>query len=258
MAESVFVATLGAEPQVITLALDALLRRDPAISHVVVAHTLADRQPVRASFERLHEEFIVQRHYGDHLTYAPHLLAGLSGSLTDITTPAEIDDAFHSLYVLLRHHKHSDKRIHLCIAGGRKTMALFAMAAAQIVFEPGDRLWHVVSSPALIESKLLHAEHPDDVVLVPIPVASWGNMRTYDKDRARAFIETMLTPAEREVTQLLVREGLSNAALATRLYKSPKTIANQLSGVYVKLAAFYDLPEVPDRSQLLVLLGSYS
>ena len=74
----------------------------------------------------------------------------------------------------------------------------------------------------------------------------------------RDFIERVLTPAEREVTELLIREGLSNTALAERWGKSVKTVANQLSSVYVKLGCRFDLPETPDRTLLLVLLGSYS
>jgi len=72
------------------------------------------------------------------------------------------------------------------------------------------------------------------------------------------FLETVLTPAEREVAVLLVREGLSNAALADTLGKSVKTVANQLSSVYVKLGDYFELETSPDRAMLLVLLGRYS
>jgi DNA-binding NarL/FixJ family response regulator len=61
-----------------------------------------------------------------------------------------------------------------------------------------------------------------------------------------------------EVAQLLISEGLSNAALAARLDKSPKTIANQLSSIYAKLGEYFGLPETPDRTSLLVLLGRFS
>lgn len=137
-------------------------------------------------------------------------------------------------------------------------MTLFAMAVAQILFEPPDTVWHLVSDPALIASKALHATRPDQVALVQIPIARWGRLRPDDIPRAREFIETVLTPAEREVTELLIQEGLSNAALAERLGKSVKTVANQLSSVYEKLRQHYDLVSTPDRAVLLVLLGSYS
>lgn len=258
MAESVLVATLGAEPQVMTLALDALMADGARITRVVVVHTLADREPIRSSLERLHQEFVVNRFYGDRVLYIPHLLAGSAGPLVDVVTPEEIDSAFQNMYMLLRQFKHAGYSIHLCLAGGRKTMALFAMAAAQILFDAGDHVWHLVSDPALVASKELHAAHPNDVTLVPVPVARWGRIRPDDLSRARDFIENALTPAEREVTMLLIREGLSNAALAERLGKSTKTIANQLSSVYSKLEEYFELEATPDRALLLVLLGGYS
>jgi DNA-binding CsgD family transcriptional regulator len=44
-----------------------------------------------------------------------------------------------------------------------------------------------------------------------------------------------LTPAESQVVEL-VTEGLSNAQIATRLFKSERTVATQLSSVFGKLA----------------------
>jgi len=258
MPESVFVATLGAEPQVVTLALDALLTQGMDIHRVIVIHTLDDREPIRSSLRRLHQEFIVDQFYGLPLRFDSHLLAGSSGPLADVITPAEIEDAFQSLYTLLRQHKQAGRRIHLCLAGGRKTMALFAMAAAQILFDLNDGVWHLVSHPDLITSKQLHADSQEHVVLIPVPIAYWKHLQPDDQSRVRHFVDTILTPSEREVVQLLIREGLSNAVLAARLGKSAKTIANQLTSTYLKLQQYFDLPDTPDRTMLLVLLGSYS
>jgi len=258
MKSAMLIATLGAEPQVVTLTLDSLLARGERITSVIVVHTTPDREPVRSSVRSLYREFMVVRPYGNEILFVPHLLAGTSGPLVDVVTPSDIDDAFRSLYILLRQHKQAGRSIHLSVAGGRKTMALFAMAAAQILFGPEDHVWHLVSDPALVISKRLHADRPGDVTLVPVPVAHWERLRPDDSSRVRDFIELVLTPAEREVTELLIREGLSNAALAERLGKSVKTVANQLSSVYVKLGRHFDLPDTPDRTLLLVLLGTYS
>jgi DNA-binding CsgD family transcriptional regulator len=43
-----------------------------------------------------------------------------------------------------------------------------------------------------------------------------------------------LTPAERDVVGL-VRQGLSNKDVATRLFISPRTVATHLTHVYTKL-----------------------
>jgi CRISPR-associated Csx14 family protein len=258
MAETVFIATLGAEPQVVTLALDALLAESESISRVLVVHTAADRPPLSESLKVLQAEFVDRGYYGNQVLFLPHVLADSDGPLADVVTPAEIEAAFQSLYTLLRQYKYAGCRIHLSIAGGRKTMALFAMAAAQIWFDAADHVWHLVSDRRLIESRQLHATHPGDVSLIPVPVAHWGKMTPDDRVRARHFIEYVLTPAERELTTILVREGLSNNALARQLGKSPKTIANQLTSIYEKLESYFALSEPPDRTMLLVLLGSYS
>lgn len=258
MPETILIVTLGAEPQVVTLALDALLASHEPISRVIVLHTAADRPPIDTSLRILQAEFADYNNHGAGVLFIPHLLAGSTGPLTDIVTPAEIEAAFQNFYMLLRQYKHAGCRIHLCIAGGRKTMALFAMAAAQIWFDTGDRVWHLTSAPELLQRRQLHAARPEDVTLIPVPVAHWGRMTPDDRVRARDFIENVLTPAEREVTALLVREGLSNEALAQRLGKRPKTIANQLTSVYAKLGAYFNLVDQPDRIVLLVLLGSYS
>jgi hypothetical protein len=121
-----------------------------------------------------------------------------------------MDDAFQSLYTLLRQHKQAGRKIHLSIAGGRKTMALFAMAAAQILLDAHDRLWHLTSPPELIATRALHADDPDMVTLIPIPLAHWGHLRHETHSRAEHFLHSVLTPAEREVAQLLISEGLSN------------------------------------------------
>jgi CRISPR-associated Csx14 family protein len=258
MAESILVATLGTEPQVVTLALDALLGKEVQISRVVVVHTLPDTEPIRSSLADLRQEFLTRRYYGDQVLFVPHLLAGASGPLVDVITAQEIDDAFRSMYTLLRQFKLSGYHIHLSIAGGRKTMTLFAMAAAQILFDARDAVWHVVSAPHLLHTRQLHAAHPKDVTLVPVPVVHWGHLRPEDRTRQQIFMQEVLTPAEREVVQLLVNEGLSNAAIAERLSKSSKTVSHQLTSTYAKLADFYQLPEPPDRTMLLVLLGRSS
>jgi DNA-binding CsgD family transcriptional regulator len=45
---------------------------------------------------------------------------------------------------------------------------------------------------------------------------------------------TSLTPTERDVIRL-VREGLANNAIATRLFVSPRTVQTHLTHVYTKL-----------------------
>lgn len=253
MSETVLVATLGSEPQVITLTLDALTARGVSVNRVVVVHTNPLLPPIEDSLKALHQVFVVERHY-EGILYVPHPLTDAHEILSDVTTPHQIEAAFGSLYALLKHHKTAGNIIHLCIAGGRKTMTIFALAVAQAILTTQDAVWHLVSSSNLIQSKAMHANNPADVQLVQVPFV---NLSAESNASPQKFLLT-LTAAEREIVKLLVREGLSNALLAQRLSKSPKTIANQLTGVYLKLQQYFGLSQPPDRAMLLVLLGKSS
>ena len=64
---------------------------------------------------------------------------------------------------------------------------------------------------------------------------------------AEASEETVfaeLTPREREVLELIAR-GLDNAAIASQLSVSPKTVRNHINGIFDKL-------NIPNRAQAIV------
>lgn len=256
--DQVLIATLGAEPQVVTLVLDALLARGISITRVIVVHTLPHREPVRSALARLQTEFLAKQYYGPDLVFIPHLLAGSHGPLDDVTSVQEIQDAFECMVLLLRQQKHAGSTVHLSVAGGRKTMTAFAMSAAHLLFEQTDRIWHLVSEPDLIRSRALHSNSVDDVQLVSLPVASWFAAGQESHSRLVHFMENVLSHAEREVASLLLNTGYSNAEIADYFHKSPKTVANQLTSVYRKLQEFLDLPALPDRAVFMALMGRSS
>lgn len=249
---AVLMATLGTEPQVVTLMLDALLARHIPIQRVEVIHT-HDPQTIQPALNRLTDTFLSSRTYPG-VVFVPHVLVGTKGPLSDITTSDEIDSAFRQMYGLLHQHKQAQRTVHLSIAGGRKTMTVFALAAAQWTLTEADAVWHMVSSPTLIQSKALHAPADDPVQIIRVPL-------TYQPaESAAAQVQrffNQLTPAEQEIASVLLREGLSNRALAARLNKSPSTVANQLTGLYQKCEAFFHLPSVPDRALFIALLSRY-
>ena len=253
MPESILIATLGAEPQVVTLTLDALLARGEVINLVEVVHTDASQSPIFDALKALETVFVVEKFYGQSIRYQPISLRGVGGALQDLTSAAEIEIAFHALYSLLRDHKHRHHRIHLCIAGGRKTTTVFAMAAAKAVLDGEDRVWHLVSEEQVVKSRAMHAPQ-GDVVLVEVPFL---DAPAYDQQKVRVFLEHILTASERQVVELLVREGLGNAQLAQRLVKSQSTVANQLTAIYQKLQDYFQLRTAPDRAMLLVVLGKH-
>jgi len=254
MHQTVLISTLGAEPQVVTLALDSLLAMGIIIQRVDVIHTNPTHEPIRSALERLHTVFLKERHYGD-MVYVPYPLAGEKGILDDVVSTEDIEYAFNSLYTLIRHHKQSGNTIHMCIAGGRKTTTVFALSVANALFEITDSIWHLVSESSVIESKAMHAVH--GVELVPVVFLHPTRMADFDKAHTQVFLNTILTDVEREIITLIVREGLTNQNVANRLYKSVKTVANQLTTIYDKLRLHYELPKSPDRATVIVMLSKY-
>jgi DNA-binding CsgD family transcriptional regulator len=69
-----------------------------------------------------------------------------------------------------------------------------------------------------------------------------GQGRTEASER---MVFTALTQREREVLELIAR-GLDNAAIASQLSVSPKTVRNHINGIFEKL-------NIPNRAQAIVL-----
>jgi len=273
----VMVGTLGSEPQVITLVMDLLQRKGYVISEVIVVHTAGDI--IQPALARLRREF-------DCTTapaYTPLLIEGKEGPVTDIITEADVSALLRTLYQTVLMQKRANRLVHLSIAGGRKTMAVYGMAVAQLLFDDDDRLWHLLSEnwrPGA--ERVMHVRPGDPVTLVPIPVLRWSNVspvatelalredpwealqaqrrmrQMEDQRRKREFVEHWLTPAECEVVRL-ASQGLDNAAIAERLHKAEKTVANQLTGVYSKLHEWrgYRIDVPVSRAVLVAEFATY-
>lgn len=275
------IATLGTEPQVITTALDLLCRKGEHIRHVWVVHTVASEgSSIASSLQTLQKA--IWDDYGDHgidLQCHP-IVDEYQRALPDVETEAASRAAFVLLYRLVRQAKLEGHKVHLSIAGGRKTMAVFGMAAAQLLFDDGDCLWHLYSGGEFLTTKRLHPQAGDDVHLVPIPLVLWSSVspillniakvddpyKAYEMQRnervrqeilqAEAFLEKELSGSEREVVALLVSETLSDEEIAARLHKSRRTVEQQLRSAYKKAEAYYEIGEV-NRTHLISLLKMY-
>lgn len=277
--ELTLLATLGSEAQVVTLALDALLQRGEAIQRVVILHTAPETELIAAALERLLAE-LRSPYYPSALELETVLLAGPRGPLADVDTAEGAELAFTTIYRAVRAEKLAGRRVHFSLAGGRKTMAVFGMAAAQLLFDADDRLWHLVSYGPLLAEKRMHAVPGDECHLIEIPVLLWRavspvltDLSEIDDpfiaverqralrlqealDEARSFVLGVLSPAERRVVEPLVRESLSDQELAARLVLSPRTVEQHLRSAYNKAAEHWALTEV-NRTQLVRLLSLY-
>jgi CRISPR-associated protein Csx14 len=253
MVPQVLIATLGSEPQVVTLVLDLLQAKGYPVAEVIVVHTLGET--VQAALRRLASEFAAP----EMCVYRPVTVENNSWPVADILTEADTAALLRTLYRTVLAEKRAGRLVHLSIAGGRKPMAVYGMVVAQLLFDEDDRVWHLLSEdwrPG--DKQIMHVRPGDHVSLVPVPVLRWSTVspvftelavredpweaiqtqrsirQEEDWRRKREFVDHQLTRAERELVRLAC-QGLDNAAIARQLHKSEKTVANQFTSVYEKL-----------------------
>jgi CRISPR-associated protein Csx14 len=74
--------------------------------------------------------------------------------------------------------KAEGRRLHLCLSGGRRMMALLAMSAAALLCDHQDRIWHMHTpdeTPRRVEGgRMMHARPADGVQLIQTPIVPWG------------------------------------------------------------------------------------
>ncbi|MEZ4705629.1 MAG: CRISPR-associated ring nuclease [Caldilineaceae bacterium] len=272
--DAVLLATLGSEPQVIGLATQLLLRKSEPLSAVIVLHTRPNRTPIDAALPTLQRAFAGQP--------AWPRLETVAMPIDDILSPEQIEVFAKELFQLLKGYVGSGTRVHLLLAGGRKSMAMVGTTVAQMLLGPDDKLWYLYSDEPLRLSRRAALRADDYAELIPVPLPQMSTtapvytrpflaetpqdafqaLEREQQRRLRHFVEQELTAAEKELVKLLVEELLTVAELAGRLNKKPKTVTNQLNSIYSKAESTFGLQ--PDkgvkreflRSQLLPYFAS--
>lgn len=293
------VATLGTQPEVVTIALDLLLDDGVPVDKVYVIHT-ASSQPgdrMDQSLRALRREFPGGTHYRYRGQRGTMCLCSLSlvqleasgRALEDVRSEEDARAVLVTLFNVVRDLKMERHVVHLSIAGGRKSMSVYGMATAQLLFDSHDRLWHVFSMPTFEAEDAMHPHDPGDARLVRIPalpistvfpgmvtlITSRDPLAALERKRAliemeerrtrQEFVEGWLTPAERRLVKALMsillqeNRSPSNRDLARQLVVVPHTVSNRFSNIYGKLHEYLVLPasEQVDRTVLVSFLHLY-
>ncbi len=251
---AVLLATLGGQPQIVTFALDDLLAQGNPIQEVIVVHLAAADHRLRAALDRLAAEFASQRYAGRFCRLRTVELAGPDGPLNDLPDEGSAEDALNTIHTLIRRLKQERCRIHACISGGPRIMALLTVSAAMLHFDHQDHLWHVYTPPSLREradeGATMHIEPSAGVRLIEVPLVPWGTYFPALRDLASASAAKLrqaqvqhldsqhrqrcqqvwerLTPRQRETLRAFA-DGLHPDEVAAQLGISVRTVDSHKS-----------------------------
>ena len=253
------IATVGESPQVVTLALDELLRRRVPIKRVIVVQPIEAQEKIRLAVARLkaEEAFYRDRHRVEFEFCVIQSDDGHQPSDTRCKEDAEA--VIQTLNREVKRAKDDGWRVHLSIAGGRKIMSALGVVAAQLHFDADDCCWHVLEG-AQANRDAMHPGPNEPVTLVDVPILSWklwkpliaGSLSLALTDnpiqtqqllrhleatvqqaqKLRDFYFEQLTPTEQKALALLALEGLSNAQFKERIGCSGRHIVSRIAQKY--------------------------
>lgn len=171
----ILIATLGVEPQVVTITLDFLLSKGEKINEVAVVYT--ENPGVREALRIVEGEFQRAVYPGVRLRTVP--VTSIDGLVGDFRTGEDLRGLLRTLYAEIRRARQAGGIVHLCISGGRKVMGIMGMVVAQLLFGPEDCVWHLITEgwqPGA--GRHLHLPPGEKVWLVPVPVLRWSEAGT--------------------------------------------------------------------------------
>jgi CRISPR-associated protein Csx14 len=195
------VITMGGQAQVVTFALDALCARGETVSRALVLHFSAQKPRIQRALAQLSAEFSDHRYLGHRIEYQRIPVRLGDRTLPHVRTAEEAEAVWRLARDLLSDLKRSGQRLHLCIAGGPRILALTLTSAALLHCDHRDRLWHLYTPKAFIakarDGTILHAPPAAGVQLVPVPMAPWGSYFPALRQLARpASKDSELTPTD--------------------------------------------------------------
>ncbi len=186
------IATLGGKPQIVTFALDELLRLGAAVERVCVVHLAPTDPAIQRSIGILQREFEQHPAY-QHATGLPIRLDSFvirerpGGTLASMHTAASgraiarVDEIAAPNAIWLTVHrliaalKQEGFAITLLVTGGPRLIGLQALSAASLLFDMHDQCLHLYTPPELREQAghgaILHRRPGDPPVrLIHVPL----------------------------------------------------------------------------------------
>lgn len=259
---STCIATLGGQPQVVTLALDALLARGERIGELIVVHLSEQNPRYRAALAQLAREFAGDRYHGQTCRYRPQAVTLGGVPVEDLYGEAATGAALNTFSRLIQRIKQQDRAIHLCLSGGRRLLGMLALSAMQIYGDHADQIWHLYSSDGVrartADGAELHLPPSPEVCLVRVPVLPLGQYFPWLRAGASAEalagpapdaalharcrrVDAALTPSQRDVLRALAR-GCTPQDAAAELHLQVSTIHAHKTPIFERCREVWELP----------------
>ena len=265
---SALVATLGGQPQVVTLMLDMLLEQDALIRDVIPIYLPGEDSRSQQGLQKLTREFPGDFYRGRSIHLRPHPVRTDKRSVDDVRDEVDADAVWRTLHTLLGTLKEQGRRIHLCVSGGRRVMGMLACSVAALHFTHHDRIWHIYTSAEFREraneGAAMHAGPGDDVRLIQVPLMPWGAyfpgvrqllsaspaeviasqskaLDRLDQQRCETVLER-LTDRQREVLWALA-DGATPQDVAEALVIEIKTVDSHKTVILAECRVAWDMPE---------------
>lgn len=254
---------MGGQAQVVTFALDALLAAGERIGDVVVLHFSPSNPRVKRALAQLGAEFAGDRYAGQPVSYRHMPVAADGAPLDYVCTEREAEVVWQLGRDLLADLKQREQRLHLCIAGGPRMLALTLTTAAMLQCDHRDCLWHLYTPRDFLDQArdgaILHAPPEAGVRLLPVPMAPLGSYfpvlrhlarpaadpvaRLSPQDAARCRqVWAQLTPRQQDVVRALAAGRLPHEA-AESLSITLKTLDAHKTQVLAECRVAWALPE---------------
>jgi CRISPR-associated protein Csx14 len=251
----VAVATLGGQPQIVTLTIDLLLDRGVPLDTLVVVHMELKNPRYRSAHQRLEQELATPRYA--RLRYLPLIVRQWTQPVGDLDSPERLEAARDTFDALFRDLKLRGYCIHLCMSGGRRLLGYLGMLVAQHHFTYADRVWHLYSSDAVRahtrDGAHMHPEPGADVQLLPVPFQPLGWLvsrngdQPYDHEHARCQqVWAALSEREQQVLRAFA-DGMDLKQVADNLCITVATVNTHKSTIYQNCRVTWELPDGEPR-----------
>jgi len=264
------VATLGGQPQVVTLALDGLLARGVPVSELILLYLSPENVRIQRALQKVAAAFVDGRYGERPLHYRPYPIRTGPQFLRDICDEADANAAWDAVHQLIAQLKTDRRTLHICISGGRRILGMLTMSAAMLHFGHQDVLWHMYTPDdirrAADEGAIMHLPPDSGFRLIRVPMMPWGSyfpalralaqpqLPTDDVlagprrllDRAEAgkctAVINRLTDRQKEVLRAFAA-GLNPQQAAEKLFISIKTVDTHKTVILAECRNAWDLPE---------------